>query len=374
MATFFKRFLFWVFDILTFIPPWLLTREDWATMSGFEDFFETAFMMLIFAYFFCILNMIISVIFNFFHEFHDYRSVGSFFVGLLVAPYTVLKHIVVHFKAMFSGDRWEGALAGQETRKRNIPSAGGMFIRRLISWVFDVLTVVVYCAVLKPQIEKPIGDDLFTPLLIVVFIAYMFSAINMIIGVIFNFFHEFDDYESVGDFFEKLVLAPLWVVVHLFSHFVAIFRNEYADIERLDQRSERSRQNAMETIRLGNLYRAIDRLLWDKRDLEYDNPYVNSSVQYDVKIEPDKKRIDVKIKVSLTTSCIPLSDIKKSYSYQSAIENLKKVAEKNVEYAYNVAKNQEAQDYQKGEIDSRIFDGYYSICVSTPEVSYRKNT
>ncbi len=105
-----------------------------------------------------------------------------------------------------------------------------MRLGRFIFWLLDVLTAFILVMIIPAFWTESMG--LIESLFITVICAYILAGINMIICVIFNFWHEYDDYDGVGDFFYYLALAPLALVQHLFTHLFKIFKPEYVGTSR----------------------------------------------------------------------------------------------------------------------------------------------
>ncbi len=57
-------------------------------------------------------------------------------------------------------------------------------------------------------------------------ISYVIAIPVLTFVALFNFLHEFDDYETIGGFFASFLIAPIIFIIHLFKHFLSIRNTE----------------------------------------------------------------------------------------------------------------------------------------------------
>lgn len=79
-------------------------------------------------------------------------------------------------------------------------------------------------------------------LFVVVLSAYIVSFIGMLLDAIFNFATEFDNFDDFGDFWQKVLWAPLSLLIIVLKNILGIFRYIYESI--FDREPSYSRSDA----------------------------------------------------------------------------------------------------------------------------------
>ncbi len=92
----------------------------------------------------------------------------------------------------------------------------GRLIAKLIFLALDIATILFLFFTTKEEIT--LRGLTFTRAIGCIAIWYIVSAIELLITVIFNFAHQYDDYDGVGDFFKGLSIAPIALLIMTFRH------------------------------------------------------------------------------------------------------------------------------------------------------------
>lgn len=96
-------------------------------------------------------------------------------------------------------------------------------IPKIIFWGVEILAAFVSYMLIRESIETA-SNGFFYLCFFSIFIMYTFSFPTVLICWIFNFASKFDDYDSFGEGFKALLLAPITLVKHLFTHAFLIIK------------------------------------------------------------------------------------------------------------------------------------------------------